>query len=189
MHRELLSALAVSVALVAGCSDDESTDDGSDDDSGIGDTGADGDTGGDGDTGDGGGSGDDGGGTGDTGASGTSDTHTGGDDGATGSGSCGDDDCEVGQICVLPCCGGAPGCYPANADGECQPGDMPIDAADCMAGCDADPCCEGSCEPAPPYCIDEGDLICGGEIGDQCSTPNGDCYGTKVGNELQCSCG
>lgn len=188
MRNGFFLLLAISLAVHAGCSDDESNDDGSTGDSGTGGTGSGDDgSGDDGASGDSGESGDGGGSTGDTGQSGTGDSSSSGDGGGTGS--CGGETCEAGQVCVLLCCGGAPGCYPADANGECQPGDMPIDAADCMAGCDVDPCCQGSCEPPPPYCIDEGDLICGGEIGDQCSTPNGDCYGTKVGNELQCSCG
>ena|SRR5688572_5688530 len=123
------------------------------------------------------------------------------DDGATGTNgtsedtgspvACADAMCGPQEVCVLPCCGGAPpACEPLPAGGECPKGSTVVGPEQCAFGCDADMCCMpfGDCEPAPPYCADAAELVCGGQprVQDQCSL--GDCFGTLTDGQLGCTC-
>jgi hypothetical protein len=94
------------------------------------------------------------------------------------------------MVCVHPCCGGPPpGCEPAPPGRLCPDGSAPVGPDECPFGCDAQECClPVRCEPAPPYCVEMGALVCGGdpEVRDQCSVD--DCYGMLEGTDLLCTC-
>jgi hypothetical protein len=129
-----------------------------------------------GDSGGSSGTGGAGGGTGATGGSGGS--GAGGGTGASGGSSgtagtdggsfaCGSATCSDDQLCVHPCCGGAPPkCEPKPEGGTCPAGTH----EGCSYGC-SEPggCCEPDpCTPPPPYCVDPGTQPC---------VPQGhDCY-------------
>ena len=97
---------------------------------------------------------------------------------ATGTGGAGD--CGPGMIHVFPCCGGPPPlCEPLPDGGTCPPGTHPANCPN-GPGCEMDPCVA-----PPPYCADQNDVKCQGT---NCSTANGDCFGTLQGTDLLCQC-
>ncbi|MEM6990266.1 MAG: hypothetical protein AAF721_07210 [Myxococcota bacterium] len=99
---------------------------------------------------------------------------------------CGPVTCEAGDVCVAPCCGGpAPACEPANPDGTCAAGSVPVDPAECGLGCEADNCCmPGPCTPPPSYCTPPATLRC--DDNDNCSVA--ECFGMLEGDVLSCQC-
>jgi hypothetical protein len=92
---------------------------------------------------------------------------------------CGTMTCGTSQLCVRPCCGGAPP--------QCQP----FDGGTCPAG--ATPCqgpggagCAISCTPPPPYCIDT-PASCGATPTCSC-IPSTACCGVISGHDVACLC-
>lgn len=90
-----------------------------------------------------------------------------GDGGKADAGSCGNVTCAPGELCIRPCCGGAPPlCEPATDGGACPPGTTYTDFCELtgQAGCQ-----HGPCTPPPPYCStvipsgcvqQNGDVVC-----------------------------
>ncbi|MEM7152235.1 MAG: hypothetical protein AAF799_05300 [Myxococcota bacterium] len=106
---------------------------------------------------------------------------------------CGDElFCELGEHCVLPCCGGAPpSCDPIPKDGECPPGTPEFGKCCDFMGipdCDeADWCQLPPCEPAPPRCVTAEDLMC--DQSGSCKVLGDDfCIGPVENNIITCQC-
>lgn len=98
---------------------------------------------------------------------------------------CGEATCAAGEVCVNPCCGGAPlPCLDAQNDGTCLPTQTPVDPNECSIPCLGDTCClPGPCTPDPPFCADAKTLMCNG---DDCMVP--ECGGLLEDGQLECLC-
>ena len=99
---------------------------------------------------------------------------------------CGEQSCEAGQVCVLPCCGGPPpSCTELNGRGACDDGQDPIPSDQCQFNPCAGPLCcpPTSCTPDPPFCVAPDALRC---TGNSCNT--GSCFGMLSGDKLECQC-
>ncbi|MCA9707300.1 MAG: hypothetical protein KDK70_15715 [Myxococcales bacterium] len=103
---------------------------------------------------------------------------------------CGEQTCALGEICMVPCCGGpAPGCDPAPPGGDCGLGTLDPGGAECCIN-DPDPrtcmqmdwCVAGPCIPDPPSCVYD-DLVTCNEF--EC-TVRGGCFGQLHDGVLDC---
>jgi len=97
----------------------------------------------------------------------TIDLGDGGTDGAAdaqpdnnGSWPCGDTTCASGNICIHPCCGGAPlMCDAPNDAGVCPQGDIK-NGGGCIQMNPGDDCSPPECQPPPPFCAPNGTSQC-----------------------------
>ena len=65
---------------------------------------------------------------------------------------CGDTTCGNGDVCIHPCCGGAPPpCVPYDDAGTCPAGYVPTDTCYGLGG-GSGGCMPPPCTPPPPYC-------------------------------------
>ncbi len=98
---------------------------------------------------------------------------------------CGEQSCQAGEVCVLPCCGGpAPGCSEPDG-GVCPGGQDPVPSEQCQFNPCAGPLCclPVACTPDPPFCIAPALLTCNGN---SCSIDS--CFGNLSGDRLDCQC-
>jgi hypothetical protein len=100
---------------------------------------------------------------------------------------CGDGTCPLGDVCVIPCCGGAgpPPCYDPDAELSCMGMDALVSPGKCDTACDNPmACCQPSaCVPDPPFCVTEAELTCNGT---DCNYE--DCFGYFEMDFLNCTC-
>jgi hypothetical protein len=94
--------------------------------------------------------------------------------------SCGDTD-----LCVHPCCGGAPPlCEPPPGAGCAAAGWTPCTQSDGTAGCMPPPC-----TPPDPYCLKVPD-VCAAKPDCTCASAAGaDCCGFIKDRDISCVCG
>lgn len=98
---------------------------------------------------------------------------------------CGEQSCQAGEVCVLPCCGGPPpGCSEPEG-GMCPGGQAPVPSDQCQFNPCAGPLCclPVACTPDPPFCIAPAMLNCNDN---SCSINS--CFGTLNGDHLDCQC-
>ncbi len=98
---------------------------------------------------------------------------------------CGEQSCQAGEVCVLPCCGGPPpGCSEPEG-GMCPGGQAPVPSDQCQFNPCAGPLCclPVACTPDPPFCIAPAMLNCNDN---SCSINS--CFGTLNGDRLDCQC-
>lgn len=85
---------------------------------------------------------------------------------ATGPFSCGTATCSANEVCVHPCCGGAPPpCYATDDAGACPPGTSTTNPGFCPPQSPG-PCVPDPCTPPPEYC--SGDTSSCQPVGHDC---------------------
>jgi len=85
---------------------------------------------------------------------------------------CGTTSCDSSEVCVHPCCGGAPPqCVAADGSGTCPAGTTKATSSECENfDPSTAPCLPDPCTPPPPYCAPKGAPECAG------STDPENCY-------------
>lgn len=99
---------------------------------------------------------------------------------------CGEQSCQDGEVCVVPCCGGPPpACSEPDGRGKCEGGQDPVPSVECEFNRCAGPlCCPPiACQPDPPFCVASPMLSCEGT---SCNIES--CSGTLNGDTLECEC-
>lgn len=99
---------------------------------------------------------------------------------------CGETTCDVGNVCVHPCCGGAPPpCFPPDDAGVCPEGTT---LGTCAMG-GGTGCTPGPCTPPAPSCVDAPTPgTCTGSSCPECSGTGGAGIYDEASGSISCLC-